>query len=73
VSSGPIPYNGVVYVGRNSGEFHALNDSDGQKVNASWPFTGASGNGDTGPWIDESRQRVLFGTTGGGLSSFSAE
>lgn len=73
VTSGPIPYNSVVYVGRNSGEFHALKDSDGTAYNTDWPYMGASGNGSSGPWIDDTRLRILFGTTGGELEAFVAE
>jgi autotransporter-associated beta strand protein len=70
VSSGPICYSSTVYFGRNIGYCFALNDANGSIVSA-WPYTAATGNATTGPWIDRTNSRVLFGTTGGDLRAFT--
>lgn len=72
VGSGPIAYNQSVYFGRNSGYYYALNDADGS-VRSGWPYTSASGNATSGPWIDVTNSRVIFGTTGGNLDAFTLE
>ncbi len=76
VQSGPIPFNGVVYFGRDNGRYYAIEDNGASFLDVTnWPFKGATGDASTGPWIDEtsSPNRVIFGTTGGDLHSFEVE
>ncbi len=74
VYSGPIPFNNAVYVGRDGGQIHVLKDSDGKNYNATkWPYSSASGDANTGPWIDVDNDRIIFGTDGGELHSFEKE
>ncbi|MBD3392308.1 MAG: PQQ-binding-like beta-propeller repeat protein, partial [Chitinivibrionales bacterium] len=74
VSSGPIEYDGVLYFGREGGRYYAVEDNgtSGDLVNK-WPYVGASGNADTGPWIDRGNSRAIFATTGGDLEAFELE
>lgn len=72
VNSGPICYSATVYFGRNGGSYYAIDDATGL-IRANWPYTSASGNATSGPWIDETNTRVIFGTTGGNLDAFALE
>jgi hypothetical protein len=75
VSSGPIPIKGYIYFGAGNGWYYAVNDtSHGAKTN--WPYTGASGNSNTGPWIylpTGSDSLVIFGTSGNNLDAFKIQ
>ncbi len=68
ISSGPIPYGSYVYFGCDNGSYYCINNS-GVLV-TKWPYTEASGNSNSGPWIDPSG-KVVFGTTEGNLDAFS--
>lgn len=71
VRSGPILYNNVVYFGCDGGYYYAVSDADGA-VLTDWPYTEATGNATSGPWIDI-KGRVIFGTDGGDLDAFDPE
>jgi hypothetical protein len=73
IHSGPIEYNGIVYFGRNSGRYYAINASNPSSPVSDWPYQSASGNATTGPWIDRTNNLVLFGTDAGNLHAFAAE
>lgn len=73
VSSGPInAFGTTVYFGRNSGQYFAITDNTTSAATVTnWPYSSAIiGNANTGPWIDETNSRVIFGTDGGYLHSF---
>lgn len=71
VTSGPIYYNGTVYFGSNGGKYYAVNsDNASGTVRPLWPYSAASGNATSGPWLDLINSRVIFGTTGGNLDAF---
>jgi hypothetical protein len=74
IQSGPLPYGDKVYFGRNGGRYYTIQDNvtSGTLITY-WPFTQAAGDATTGPWIDLTNNRVIFGTTGGNLQSFSLE
>ncbi len=69
VNSGPIYCNGTVYFGRKNNNYYAINDTTGV-VRSSWPYSSATGNASSGPWIDQANSQVLFGTDGGDLDAF---
>jgi autotransporter-associated beta strand protein len=68
VNSGPIYYNSRVYFGCNGGIYYAIDDAS-HTACANWPYTSATGNASTGPWIDATNGQVIFGTTGGNLDA----
>lgn len=68
ISSGPIPSGSYIYFGCDNGSYYTINSS-GTLV-TKWPYTEASGNASTGPWIDATG-KVVFGTTGGNLDAFA--
>jgi outer membrane protein assembly factor BamB len=69
VNSGPLPYRGKVFFGRTNGRYYALDDNTAGLVDQ-WPFSSVSGDGDIGPWIDVTNNRVLFASTGSDLHAF---
>ncbi|OGJ86151.1 MAG: hypothetical protein A2268_01620 [Candidatus Raymondbacteria bacterium RifOxyA12_full_50_37] len=74
VESGPIEYNGVVYFGRYDGRYYAIQDlGSSASLITDWPYTNASGNSNTGPWIDVGNTLVIFGTTSQNLDAFTLE
>jgi hypothetical protein len=74
VESGPIGYNRVIYFGRTDGSYYAIRDNGtSAALMHNWPYTSASGNGNTGPWIDEINSLIIFGTTGQDLDAFTLE
>jgi hypothetical protein len=74
VQSGPIPLDDKVYFGRDGGRYYTIKDNGTTASLLSyWPYTQASGDATTGPWIDMTYNRVIFGTTGGNLQSFTKE
>ena len=74
VQSGTLPYNGYVYFGRNSGQYHCYNGGTMTDA-ANWPYQNASGNATTGPWIDiiSNPNQVLFGTDAGDMHAFNTQ
>jgi hypothetical protein len=72
VYSGPICYGASVYFGRNGGSYYVLDDATGM-IRTKWPYTSASGDATSGPWIDMTNGRVIFATTGGNLDAFTLE
>jgi hypothetical protein len=68
VNSDPIYYSSRVYFGCNNGKYYAVDDAS-HATCANWPYTSASGNASSGPWIDQTNGRVIFGTTGGNLDA----
>jgi hypothetical protein len=74
VYSGPIIYNGKVYFGCNNGYYYGLIDNGSSaSLISKWPYTSSSGNSNSGPWIDETNSRVIFGTNSGRLDAFNLE
>ena len=67
-----MPYNGKVYFGCKTGKYYVINDADKSLI-LGWPYGGAGGNANTGPWIDVGNSRVIFGTTSGDLDAFTLE
>jgi outer membrane protein assembly factor BamB len=61
----------VVYIVRNNGRYYALDAATGA-IKSNWPYTSASGDATSGPWIDITNSRVIFGTTGGNLDAFAS-
>jgi outer membrane protein assembly factor BamB len=72
IQSGPIEYNGTVYLGSSDGQYHAF-DASSQAEKTTWPFTYTSGNASAGPVIDTRDTLVIFGTTGGNLNAFKLQ
>jgi hypothetical protein len=74
VQSGPIPFYNHVYFGRNGGRYYAIKDNlTSASLISNWPYIQATGNATSGPWIDQSNSRVIFGTSSGDLQSFARE
>jgi hypothetical protein len=70
IQSGPINFNTKVYFGRNSGRYYAVTVASGS-LTGDWPYQSAAGNATSGPWIDQTNSRVIFGTDAGEMRSFS--
>jgi len=72
IDGGPVETGGYVYFGRDGGRYYALDATDGSLV-TDWPYTGANGDANVGPWVDPSSNKVIFATDGENLDAFTLE
>ncbi|MDD5675885.1 MAG: hypothetical protein PHC61_17070, partial [Chitinivibrionales bacterium] len=74
VHSGPVPYNGYLYFGRDNGQYFCIYAST-QVLGTNWPYVSASGNATCGPWIDitSATKQVIFGTDAGDMHCFATQ
>ncbi len=72
VASIAVAYGGVVYFGRNNGQYCAVRASD-KTVVGKWPYYAAAGDASGGPMIDLTYGRVVFGTNAGDIHCFAKE
>jgi hypothetical protein len=71
VNSGPVCQGGTtLYFGANNGWYYAI-DRTNHQVITNWPYRGAIGNANAGPWINEKLNKVVFGTDGGNIDAFT--
>jgi outer membrane protein assembly factor BamB len=75
VASGPVAStDSIVYFGRNGGQYYAVDDGGTAADTVSnWPYSAAVGDADSGPWLDQTNNRVVFATANGYLHAFSME
>ena len=73
VNSGPIFHDNAVYFSTDNSEYYVINKTTGG-ILTNWPKSVASGNADTGPWIEtEVYDLVIFATDAGDLDAFTLE
>jgi outer membrane protein assembly factor BamB len=74
VRSGPIALGRSAYCGSDGGRYHALDNTDGS-ARSMWPYTQATGDATSGPWIRPAPTDtlVIFGTDEGDLDAFAGE
>ncbi|MFC1584360.1 DNRLRE domain-containing protein [Fibrobacterota bacterium] len=74
VNAAPLPWDTVVYFGRQGGRYYAIDDNASSAATmTNWPYSDASDDADAGPWISEDAGLVIFGTAGGNLDAFTLE